>query len=232
MDRIEKIIANNSSYTRSQIKALLKAKKIKVNGEIITSSIKVSNLDEIYIDETKLEINKFHYILLNKPAGYVCANSDQINLTVFDYLKSLGLNLNFNKLHTVGRLDKDTTGILLITDDGEYAHQLVNGKKHVAKVYDVLVDLPLKDELIQAFENGVDIGENELTKSAKLTILSEYFCQLEIKEGKYHQVKRMFSKFGYTVKSLHRSVFGPYRLVDNNLKNGEFILLNNKEKNF
>ncbi|MBN3534395.1 pseudouridine synthase [Mycoplasma procyoni] len=226
-ERIEKVIASKTQFSRSQAKDLIKQKRVKLNGNIISSLVVVDQQqDEIAIDDKILYKGKNVYFLMNKPQGYVCANKDNLHETVFELLNPEDRNIS--DLHTVGRLDLDTEGLLLITNDGELSHDLLSPSKHVKKTYYVEVDKELKPELIDAFAKGIDIKEDKLTKPAKLEIITEKTCNLVISEGKFHQVKRMFSAFHYTVLFLKRIKFHNLELP-NDLQKGQYIRISKEE---
>jgi 16S rRNA pseudouridine516 synthase len=169
-----------------------------------------SSIDKVTLDGEPLIYKEFKYYLLNKPVGYVCANEDNLTATVME------LNPDFNRfsLHTVGRLDKDTTGVLLLTNNGRLTHQLISPKYNIKKLYYAEVDQDLSDDLIQQFSEGFVVNNEYLTLPARLEIISPRFARLTLNEGKYHQVKRMFLHFGYKVISLHREQFHTLRVDD------------------
>ncbi|WP_036430942.1 pseudouridine synthase [Mycoplasmopsis felis] len=219
MIRIDKYISSMTDYSRNDVKKLIKNKKIKVNNVFINKVININQTDQIFINEQLLiEKPKYIYLLMNKPKGYICANNDKINHTVFDLLDSY--YLTYKGLHTVGRLDKDTEGLLIITNDGEFTHNVLSPNKHIHKTYYVTVDKELDNSLINEFKNGVNLNDF-VSKSSKLKIIDKYNCYITISEGKYHQVKRMFLKFGYKVKYLNRVKFGKLCLP-RELKTGQY----------
>ncbi|WP_027121474.1 pseudouridine synthase [Mycoplasma leonicaptivi] len=219
--KIEKFILFNTSYTRSQVKKMIRNKEISVNNKIIFSSCLIDiTKDIVTINNQQIIIkDKFVYFALNKPSDYVCANIDNLHKTVFDLL--LEKDLKYKNLHTVGRLDKDTEGLLIITNDGEFTHLVTSPKKHIKKIYYVKTDNKINYELINIFAKGIDIGEKHLTKPSELVIKSNNEALLTIYEGKFHQVKRMFAKFGLKVDYLKRIQFGNLLLPD--IKLGEYI---------
>ncbi|MFV8471214.1 pseudouridine synthase [Mycoplasma sp. B6188] len=219
--RLDKFLAQCLGLSRSQAAKVLKSKLVTLNGEIVTHNLDINLSDIVSYQGQELSLGpKYHYYALNKPAGYICANYDNKNQTVFDLLDS---NINQIKdIHTVGRLDKDTTGLLLITNDGELTHQLLAPKKHVNKTYYVTLKNPCPSELVQVFASGFELGQGEKVKPAKLEIISPTFVHLTISEGKYHQVKRMFAKFGNEVVTLHRQCFDTLSLDNLNLAPGEY----------
>ena len=170
-----------------------------------------------------------HYYMFHKPFGCVTARRDDRYPTVMDYFKEL----HNDRLSPVGRLDRETTGLLLITDDGPLAHELLSPKKHVDKVYYAKIDGMVTEEDVKRFAEGIDIGaeEEEMTRPAKLDIMKsaeESEIRLTIHEGKFHQVKRMFLAVGKEVTYLKRERMGPLCL-DENLKPGEYRLLTEEE---
>ncbi|MFV8482766.1 pseudouridine synthase [Mycoplasma sp. 1932B] len=226
--RLDKFLAQCLGLTRSQATKLLKSKLVTLNGQIITNNLDINANDIVSYQGQELNIGpKFHYYVINKPAGYICTNFDRMHQTVFDLLDS---NISkIKNIHTVGRLDKDTTGLLLITNDGELTHQLLAPKKHVDKTYYVTLKDPCPSTLIKVFAEGFELSKNEKTKPAKLEIIKPTFVHLTISEGKYHQVKRMFAKFGNEVVMLHRRSFGSLSLDKLALDLGEYKELKREE---
>lgn len=225
--RLDKYLTNLGIGSRTQVKELIKKGQIKVNNEIVKKPelhIDEDN-DTVQLDGVDLNYNKFYYYMLNKPAGVLTAVSDNYCKTVLDLL-----DVTPKKgLFPVGRLDKDTEGLLLITNNGPLSHELLSPNKHVDKTYYVELDGDLVSSDIELFENGLDIGEKSLTKPAKLEILEEPSkAYITITEGKYHQVKRMFASIGLTVTYLKRISMGPL-VLDERLKPGEYRTLTEKE---
>jgi len=202
--RLDRYLANSGLGSRTEVKRLIKDKRISVNGEVIRSeSFSVDELkDNVCFDNRKVNYKKFYYVLLNKPQGYVSAVIDNVYPPVTDLLP----DYSFVKLFPVGRLDVDTTGVLLMTNDGELAHKLISPKYHIDKVYEVSVDKKLDLRLVQEFKKGIKL-DGELTMPADLTILSDTKAELTLHQGKFHQVKRMFKYFGFEVLSLNRKKF-------------------------
>lgn len=223
MERLDKVISNYTEYSRSDVKKLLRNKKVKVNGEVIRDyDYKVDKeTDEILVDDIRLEVIDNIYIALNKPEGYISATEDRDCKTVLDLIKE---NVIRSKIFPVGRLDKDTTGLIILTSDGKFSHDIVSPKKHVDKVYDATLDVPVTDKMIKDFEKGVVLGD-EKCLPAKLEILSSNVGRVTLREGKYHQVKRMFEAFGAKVVKLNRIQIGNYALPED-LKLGEYKFLN------
>ncbi|WP_435129316.1 pseudouridine synthase [Mycoplasma sp. 6243] len=220
--RIEKMVANNTNYSRLMINKMLKKGKIKVNDIVVYKSCYVNVDDIITVDNQNIN-TKLFYLALNKPKGYICANADAKYPSVLHLISDL---YRFAKnIHTVGRLDVDTHGLLIITNDGAFTHRVLSPKNHIQKVYLVQVDKELDVYMIEVFKQGIDIGEAKVCQSAKLEIIDRYNCYLTINEGKYHQVKRMFNKLGYKVIDLKRVAFGMFILPDD-LSPGEYISIN------
>ena len=228
MMRLDKFLCEMGVGTRSEVKAYLKKGQVTVNGEITKKpEVKIDeNKDEICFLGQKLAYEAVQYFLLNKPAGCVTATRDNLSETVMSFLPEN----RRDDLFPVGRLDKDTEGLLLITNDGQLAHELLSPKKHVDKTYFAVIDGEVKEEHKQLFLEGLDIGDEELTMPAQLKILktgeiSE--IELTIQEGRFHQVKRMFEAVGTKVTYLKRISMGP--LVLGNLQPGEVRVLTEAE---
>lgn len=168
-----------------------------------------------------MKIEKFTYIIMNKPQGYVCALKDNLHPTINSLVKE-----KIKGLHIVGRLDIDTTGLIVLTNDGTYTHNATHPKKHVKKVYQVTLAKPIKDEDIKIIEAGmqIDHGATQL-KPGKVEIISDNVINLTIEEGKFHQVKKMFFALDNEVIKLHRIIFDKYSLSDFDLKEGEYKIL-------
>ena len=226
MERIDKIIATQTNYSRKEVKKLVLQKRVMVNGEIISKSdIKVDeNNDKIEIDGNKINVKKYIYLILNKPKGYISATEDPKMPTILDLVPE---QFSHRNLFPAGRLDKDTTGLMLITDDGEFAHNILAPKKHIKKVYKVEIDIPINEIMINEFKNGVTLNDG-ICKTAGLEKLDTYIGKVTLTEGRYHQIKRMFGCFGAKVVNLERIAMGNFQLP-NNLKQGECRELTEKE---
>lgn len=226
--RLDKYLADMSVGTRTEVKKIIKAGRIKVNN-IVTkdSSIKINTEnDRVLFDNTPVLYIEYEYYMLNKPAGIITAVSDLKEPTVLNLISSIRKDL-----FPVGRLDRDTVGLLLITNNGELAHCLLSPKKHVDKKYYVELDAPLTKEMCQKLREGVFIEKNVITAPAELEILDIPDCKkviLTIHEGRFHQVKRMFLAVERKVVFLKRMEFGPLKL-DKTLNYGEYRKLNEKE---
>lgn len=225
--RLDKYLTNQGIGSRSQVKELIKSKKVFVNNVLENKPERHidENNDVVSLDGVNLEYNKFYYYMLNKPPGVLTAVKDNNYKTVMDIMDVTPKE----GLFPVGRLDKDTEGLLLITNDGELSHNLLSPKKHVNKTYYVELNGELIDSDIDLFAKGLDIGEKNITKPAKLEILSgRNRAYITITEGKYHQVKRMFQAIGLTVTFLKRISMGSL-ILDKNLKSGGYRKLTEEE---
>lgn len=229
-ERIDKILANLGYGSRKDIKKNIKSGMVKVNNEVIKdNSIKIDPYKEnIKFNNKKINYRKFIYLMLNKPSGVISATEDNHSKTVIDLIDDEYKAFN---PFPVGRLDKDTEGLLILTNDGDLAHKLLSPKKHVDKKYYVKVEGYLDKNDKTAFKEGLDIGEKNITLPAELDIkksneISE--CYVIIREGKFHQIKRMFISLGKKVIYLKRISMGNVEL-DSNLKLGEYRELTSKE---
>ena len=229
--RLDKYLAEMGVGTRQEVKKQIRQGKAAVNGTVVKAAdTKIDETsDEVTICGRNISYVSYEYYMLNKPAGVVSATEDRRDTTVIDLIK----DKKRKDLFPVGRLDKDTEGLLLITNDGDLAHRLLAPKKHVDKVYYAKIDGMVTEEDVKRFEDGIDIGaeEEEMTRPAKLDIMKsaeESEIRLTIHEGKFHQVKRMFLAVGKEVTYLKRERMGTLCL-DENLKPGEYRLLTEEE---
>lgn len=219
--RLDKFLSSRNMGSRTQVKDLIRRGLVTVNGRTVRSP-------EQKIDETRDQVccqgqtlrpGGHVYYMLNKPAGVVSAVRDDRETTVLDLMK--GCVLPRDGVFPVGRLDRDTEGLLLLTDDGETAHRLLSPKRHVDKTYLVTTARALSEEDLNRLEQGVDIGEKRPTLPAKASLLKDGKLLLTIREGKYHQVKRMLLAVDNRVLALKRVAFGGLCL-DEGLKSGEY----------
>ncbi|MFY8274007.1 16S rRNA pseudouridine(516) synthase RsuA [Pseudoalteromonas sp. SSDWG2] len=226
--RLDKFISHLGEIPRTHAKAAIKKKRVTVNGEITKQLDKpITEQDEIMLDGEVLVYQGMRYFMLNKPEGFVCANSDDLHATVLELLEEP----NLGELHIAGRLDIDTTGLVLISNDGQWTHQITSPKKQKFKTYLVEIAEPLSEDDIDALETGVQLhGERELTQPAKVEVLAPYQIRLHIVEGKYHQVKRMLAAVGNKVVTLHREAVAGI-VLDDDLAPGEYRQLNDEEIN-
>ena len=210
MMRLDKYLCETGFGTRSQVKDLLKKGQVMVNGEVVKKpELKINETtDQILCQGKKASYQKNIYLMLHKPAGVISATEDNREKTVLDLVRPEDRK---NGLFPVGRLDKDTEGILLLTDDGELAHRLLSPKKHVDKTYYAKIDGQVTEEHVKQFREGLDIGDKKKTLPAVLTILlSGPVSEIEvtIHEGRFHQIKRMFEAVGCKVTYLKRLSMG------------------------
>lgn len=228
--RLDKYLADMQIGTRTEVKQMIKKGQILVDGKkALKPEMKLDpDQAEVCVNGEKIGYVEYEYWMLHKPAGVVSATEDKRDQTVIDLLKES----KRKDLFPAGRLDKDTEGLLFITNDGELAHALLSPKKHVDKTYYARIDGVVTKEDMEAFSKGLDIGEKNLTMPARLEILSTKENESEIKvtiqEGKFHQVKRMFEAVGKRVVYLKRLSMGSLRL-DENLAAGEARLLTKEE---
>lgn len=210
MERLDKIISTQTGYSRKDVKELIKKKRVLVNEEVVTKSdIKVNpEIDIVLLDGRKISFKKYVYLMLNKPKGYISATEDRTMQTVLDLVPEEYLHRN---LFPAGRLDKDTTGLMLMTDDGNFAHNILSPQKHVDKTYNVTIDIPLTLEMVEGFKNGVMLNDGKC-KKAILEIKDTYNATVILTEGRYHQIKRMFGCFGAKVMELERIAIGKFKL--------------------
>lgn len=219
--RLDKFLANMGVGTRSEVKQLLKKGSVKVNQNIVKlPKLHVNpNSDEIMVnDEVVSYIDKV-YIMLNKPKGYISATEDEVHPTIIDLIPEYA-HLN---IFPVGRLDKDTEGLLLVTNDGQFNHEVMNPNKHVSKTYEVYSKHPITQFDIDKFKSGIELSDGKL-KPAILKKVDNYVSHVTIYVGKYHQVKRMFHSIENEVLELKRIKIAQLEL-DHNLDLGSYRLL-------
>lgn len=224
--RLDKFIGNNTEFSRTQIHIAIKQGLIFINDKPVEkTNAQIKDGDKVVFDGKIIEERKARYLMLHKPAGYVSANSDSEHPTVLDLI-----DLPFKQeLQIVGRLDLDTTGLILLTDDGQWNHKITSPKHLHTKRYLVTTIDTIGESAKNIFAEGVLLkGETKPTLAAELTILSSHQARLNICEGKYHQVKRMFAAIGNHVVSLHRERIGNICL-DADLPLGKFRPLRSDE---
>ncbi len=206
MERIDKIIASQGQYSRSDVKKLISKKQVAVNGEVVKSAnVKADPLkDRITVKGAELNFKRNVYLVLNKPKGYVSATEDRDHQTVLELVPE---EFAGRDIFPAGRLDRDTTGLMIITDDGALAHNILAPKKHVQKIYHVELDIPVTEEMARGFAEGVELNDG-VCKEAGLEITGEFSARVTLKEGRYHQIKRMFGCYGAKVVELHRLTMG------------------------
>lgn len=229
--RLDKYLASMGLGTRSEIKKLINQKRVQVNGETIRKSdYKVQEgKDHIQLDGQSVHYQAHIYIMMNKPQGVITANKDDRHKTVMDLV---GQAYGSREIHAVGRLDKDTEGLLILTNDGDFNHSIMSPKRHVKKTYYVEVDGPVDQNHIQAFANQLPIDKGDICQASDLEIIEAgdqgSRVYLTIQEGKYHQVKRMFMAFKLRVTFLKRVAIGGLAL-DPDLGLGDHRLLTQEE---
>ena len=206
MERIDKILSKYTPYSRSEVKQFIHEGRIMVNGKVIDKAKEKvdEDLDQIQVDGKDLKVKKQIYLLLNKPKGYVSATKDNRDETVLCFVPK---EYQHRNLFPAGRLDKDTTGLMILTDDGKFAHDILSPKNHVKKTYEVLVDKPLSKTMQEDFEKGVKLNDG-ICKPAKLEIIAEKRGIVTLTEGRYHQIKRMFGMYQAKVLELKRIAIG------------------------
>ncbi|MDP2716803.1 16S rRNA pseudouridine(516) synthase RsuA [Rheinheimera sp.] len=217
--RLDKFICDCTGLTRSQAGKVIRQKLVTMNGELVKqAALQVNSGDVVCLDGEQLQLIGLRYFMLHKPDGYICSTEDPEHPTVFTLMDEPLIE----RLHTVGRLDLDTTGLVLITDDGQWSHRISSPKHHVAKTYRVWTADPIPAEAIAQFAEGVMLrNEKNATLPAELEIVSDTEALLTIHEGRYHQVKRMFAAIGNKVEKLHREKIGGLQLPDD-LAEGEY----------
>ncbi len=231
--RLDKFLSNCKIGSRNDIKKFVKAKRVKINGSIADKSdIKIDiDADEIIFDNKKIVYEKYIYLMLNKPKGVICSTYDKNEKTVIDILDD---KYKDRGLFPVGRLDKDTVGLVIITNDGIFAHNSLSPKKHVLKKYFVFVTGKITDSDVYLFKDGIILDGDYKCKPAKLKIINaeddKSSALVEISEGKFHQIKRMFASLDKKVLFLKRISFADIEL-DENLKEGQYRPLNSNEIN-
>ena len=211
--------------SRKEVHSLIKKKVVMVNGELVTTpKQQVKEDDLVVVDGNEIACQQYHYFLLNKPKGVISATEDRSQQTVISLLKTKD---RYQGIAPVGRLDKDTTGLLLLTNDGALAHELLAPNKHVTKVYRAKISGVASEETIKTFASGITLGDGTKLKPAKLEILAQdkvhdlSQIEIQIQEGKYHQIKRMFGAVGMKVLELDRISMGKLSLPTD-LKRGQY----------
>ncbi len=225
--RLDKFISNQLIIPRSVVRTGIRRGKAQVNGQLVRDAgalIETSDA-KVMFEGREVGFKEHIYILMNKPAGVLSASNDKSRQTVVDLVPE---HLRRSSLFPVGRLDKDTTGLLLITDDGVFAHNCISPKKHISKAYIAELDGNINDQIINEFKNGVILADGSKCASAILQRIADKTVRIVISEGKYHQIKRMFGTVGLGVNKLHRESIGGLYLPEG-LKEGNCIEME-KEK--
>ena len=222
--RLDKLLSSLGYCSRKEVSYLIREGTITYTENILLKSDTKVSHDEIRFEGESLDPPQGMVILIHKPVGYICSHDDGEGRLVYDLLPPRW-RLRDPKISTVGRLDKETSGLLLLTDDGTLLHRLTSPRHHVAKIYEATLDRALNGNEEEIFASGTLMlnGEKTPCLPAKLTIIDETHVTLEITEGRYHQVRRMFAAVGNHVTALHRSSFGELILGD--LEVGEYRIL-------
>ncbi len=217
--RLDKYLATVTDLSRADAKKLLKTSRVRVEGNIVTDPrFVVAETTVVEIDGELLRKATARYFMLNKPEGYVSATKDRRHLTVLELLDED----NLDRLHIAGRLDIDTTGLLLITDDGQWSHRVTSPNSQCKKTYWLEAADPISPEAVARIEQGILLdNEKRPTLPATIELIDEHAARLSISEGKYHQVKRMLAAVGNKVDKLHRERIGAI-ILDDNLMPGEY----------
>ena len=205
--RLDKLLANKAYGSRKEVHQIIKDRRVTINGSITTKKethIDI-DVDVVAVDDNIVSTTQLYYVKFHKPKGYVTAVEDSSHPVVMDLLPPEFIKMG---VVPVGRLDKDTEGLLLLTNDGVWGHSIINGNKHVPKVYYVEFDGELSNEGIQRIKEGILLGDGTQCKPALIKLLSDQSATITIEEGKYHQVKRMIGAAGGTVTYLKRLTIG------------------------
>lgn len=226
--RLDKFLSNSTDLSRSQAKKALKSRLVTVDGCVVKDgSVQISAEQLVCLDKTPVETCGHRYFMLYKPIGYVSATKDKNHLTALELLDEIKLD----KLHIAGRLDIDSSGLLLITSDGNWSHKITSPNHHCDKRYRVETSEVISPSAIEQFNEGILLsGEQRKTRPAKLKIIDDFNAVVTISEGKYHQVKRMFAAVNNHVDTLHRCSIGAINL-DEKLCEGEYRALTIEEIN-
>ena len=225
--RLDKLLSECGVASRKEIRQLIRSGRVSVDGAAAASpEMKLDPYKALVcLDGTKIEYAKYHYYMMNKPAGVLSATDDGRQKTVLDLvtpeMRKIGL-------FPVGRLDKDTTGLLILTNDGEFAHRVISPRSEIVKVYHARTEAPVDEADITAFKEGLTLGDGTKCLPAGLKLLPDGSCLVEVMEGKYHQVKRMLSSRGKPVTELKRLSIGGLKL-DKALLPGSFRALEENE---
>jgi 16S rRNA pseudouridine516 synthase len=224
--RLDKSLASVTDLSRKQARNQIRQAMVRVDDQVFTDpSTHICPHNRIELAGKLLRQAGFRYFMLNKPSGVICATKDADHVTIIDLLTED----NTEGLQIAGRLDKDTTGLVLLTDDGQWNHSLTSPRHECPKSYELTALRPIEDEIITRFALGVVLPpENRRTRPAQLTIHDRHSARLILHEGRYHQVKRMFEATGNRVLTLHRSAVGQI-ILDDNLPTGGYRALTNQE---
>ena len=227
--RLDKFVADAAQLTRSAARSLIAKGRVTVNGQVCKKAdCALREGDSVCADGKPLACEEYVYIMLNKPAGVVSASTDGRDKTVVDLV---GGAFPRRQLFPAGRLDKTSTGFVLLTDDGAFAHDILAPKRHVPKTYRVVLDTPVTDEMVEAFAAGVTLADGQTMQPARLIPdeADPFAATVVLRQGVYHQIKRMFGVLGAGVNQLHRTAIGGLAL-DEGLAPGAWRLITPEEK--
>lgn len=218
--RLDAYLSKRTTFTRKEIHHLIKNKQVKINGQIILKNNELVNeQDQVYINDILLPNSPFIYLVLNKPNGYVCSHNQHDGKNVFELVPK------HKNLSMVGRLDKDTTGLLLFSNDGNFIHMLKSPKFEISKKYELTLLKPLDQKMLERLQQPITL-DNKLLKPFILNSIDDRKWIITIQEGKYHQIKRIFKLVNNEVISLNRIAIGKIRLEKMDLKIGEWKYIN------
>lgn len=219
LERLDKLLSNQSTWSRREVRSLVWKGRVKVDGLPVTDPKQRIDWEtsQIEVDGKPMRLRAYLYLMMNKPAGVVSASRDGRYPTVVDLVPD---SLKRKGMFPAGRLDKNTTGLVVITDDGALAHRILSPKNHVPKVYLARLDRPVTQEMAEGFSAGVPLADGEVCLPAQLAQVEESLAQVTLREGMYHQIKRMFACYGATVLELRRISMGGLSL-DEALAPGE-----------
>ena len=226
--RLDKYLAETAQCTRSEAKTLLSRGRVTVNGAVCKKGdTQFREGDSVAVDGAPLAYQQFVYLMLNKPEGVVSASTDKRDTTVVDLI---GDAYPRRELFPAGRLDKTSTGFVLLTDDGGFAHDILAPKRHVSKTYTVVIDTPLTEEMRKGFAEGVTLADGTALSPAEVEALTPdgLTVKVRLRQGVYHQIKRMFGVYGAGVNALHREAIGGLAL-DAQLAPGQWRELSDEE---
>lgn len=208
--RLDKFLSNNTEHSRTDVKKFIRGKRVFVNGLPVQDvSYTVKDSDKVEFNHKEVNDLGKIYFVLDKPKGYVSATKDIEHKVITELIPDEYKHLD---LKPVGRLDKDTTGLIILTNDDEFIHKMTSPKNNIEKVYVVTLADPFKEEYIKEIESGIELKDGTITKPGKCIKISDHKCEITITEGKYHQVKRMFGALGNRVTELRRTRFGDYKI--------------------
>ena len=225
MMRLDKFLANEGVGTRKEVKKLIRQGVVEINGVVcLKDDWKIDeNIDEVSVNGEIIEYQKYVYLMMNKPSGTICSNDEGRYPTVFEFASEYA----HRDLFTVGRLDVDTVGLLLITDDGDFAHRIISPKSGMEKIYEVTLATQITPSMIEMLENGITF-KDFVSMPARVEVIEPNLIHLGIMEGKFHQVKRMMIAVGNEVVYLKRIKIGDVCL-DESLNEGDYRLLSEEE---